>query len=245
MKEVTVRAKQLSNTVTADAKPEPPARLEALLVRHATLILGHQDHQGSDSIFVAIDCKMAGALIFADAVRAEAPEALRRIREAGIERIVMVTGDRRDVADKVGALLALEVVFAELAPAEKVAIVKKESAGHRTIMIGDGVNDAPALAVADIGVAMGARGAAASSQAADVVLLVDRLDRLADAMTIAQRTKRIALQSVGVGIGLSTAGMIAAGFGFLSPLNGAIFQEAIDVSVILNALRALGGRYVA
>ena len=211
----------------------------------AAAILSRQDHRGSDSIFVAIDGKMAGALIFADAVRVEAPEALRRLREAGIKRIVMVTGDRSDVADKVGAQLALDAVFAELAPAAKVAIVEKESTGHRTIMIGDGVNDAPALAAADIGVAMGARGAAASSQAADVVLLVDRLDRLADAMAIAQRTRRIALQSVGAGIGLSTAGMIAAGLGFLSPLDGAIFQEAIDVSVILNALRALGGRSVA
>jgi cation transport ATPase len=103
------------------------------------------------------------------------------------------------------------------------------------------VNDAPALAAADLGVAMGARGAAASAEAADVVLLVDRLDRILPALRIAKRSRRIALESVVVGLGLSVAGMIAAAFGLITPVQGALLQEVIDVAVILNALRALGG----
>jgi cation transport ATPase len=136
---------------------------------------------------------------------------------------------------------AADAVIADATPAEKLEAVSRETAAARTMMVGDGVNDAPALAKADIGVALGARGAAAASEAADMVVLVDRLDRVADAMVIARRTRRFALESVVAGIALSSAGMVAAAFGYLTPLAGALLQEAIDVAVILNALRALSG----
>ncbi|MDE2305079.1 MAG: heavy metal translocating P-type ATPase, partial [Gammaproteobacteria bacterium] len=131
-------------------------------------------------------------------------------------------------------------VFAERTPADKVSVVREVRAEGITAMVGDGINDAPALALADVGIAMGARGATAASEAADVVLTSDRFDGLPLAIGIAQRTRRIALQSVFVGMGLSLLAMGFAVAGRLSPVAGALLQEGIDVLVILNALRALG-----
>jgi soluble P-type ATPase len=191
--------------------------------------------------FVAVDGQLAGAIIMEDPVRLDTPRTLRSLRRAGIQRIVMVTGDRADVAETVGAAVGVDLVIAERTPAEKVDAVAAEKANGVTIMVGDGINDAPALAAADVGVAMGARGATASSQAADVVLVVDRLDRLAEALRIARRSRGIALQSVAFGMGLSGIAMFAAAFGYIPPVAGALLQEGIDVAVILNALRALTG----
>jgi Hemerythrin HHE cation binding domain len=132
-------------------------------------------------------------------------------------------------------------ILAERAPDEKVEAVTEARRGGPTVMVGDGINDAPALAAADVGVAMGARGATASSEAADVVLTVDRLDRLPEALRISRRSRRIAVQSVVAGMAMSGIAMGFAAFGFLPPVTGAILQEAIDVAVIVNALRALGG----
>jgi Hemerythrin HHE cation binding domain/haloacid dehalogenase-like hydrolase len=151
----------------------------------------------------------------------------------------MITGDRRDVAETIGALLGVDEVLAEQKPQDKLAAIKASRLAGSTIMVGDGVNDAPALAAADVGVAMGARGTAASSEAAGVVLLVDRLDRLAEALRISHRARAIAVESVVAGMGLSIVAMGAAALGYLPPLAGAVLQEAIDVAVILNALRAL------
>ncbi|RDV05645.1 heavy metal translocating P-type ATPase [Undibacter mobilis] len=194
---------------------------------------------GAVGVAVAVDGKAAGVIVLADRVREGTEDLLRRLREQGIERIVLATGDRMDVARFVGAGLRLDLVRADLTPDQKVLVVLSERKNGPVMMIGDGVNDAPALAAADLGVAMGARGAAASSEAADVVLLVDRLDRILPAIGIARRSRAIALQSVVVGIGLSFAAMLAAAAGYLQPVEGALLQEVIDVAVIFNALRAL------
>ena len=154
----------------------------------------------------------------------------------------MVSGDRQDVAETIAFALGVDNVLAECTPAEKVSAVEAEKLQARTIMVGDGINDAPALAAADVGVAMGARGAAASSEAADAVLLVDRLDRLADGLLIARRSRVIAMQSVLAGMGLSLGAMGFAAAGFIAPVFGAVLQEVIDVAVILNALRVLAPR---
>jgi hypothetical protein len=139
----------------------------------------------------------------------------------------------------VGAAIGIDKVLAERSPQEKVDAVLTERSEGVTIMVGDGINDAAALASADVGVAMGARGATASSEAADVVLIVDKLDRLIEAVSIARRSRSIAFESIAVGMGLSIAAMLAAAAGFLAPVTGAILQEVIDPIVILNALRAL------
>jgi heavy metal translocating P-type ATPase len=193
-------------------------------------------------VYISIDGQIAGALVFDDQVRGDAVYTIRALRRAGIENVVMATGDHPLVARSVGMAIGVDDILAEATPEDKVRVL--EDLRHRgiTTMVGDGINDAPALAAADVGVAMGARGATASSEAADVVLVVDRFQRLVDAIGIAQRTRRIAAESVVIGMGLSLVAMGAAAFGLLVPIVGALVQEAIDVVAILNALRALSGK---
>jgi heavy metal translocating P-type ATPase len=194
---------------------------------------------GALTVFLAVDDVPAGVLVLEDPVRPDAARTIRALRDGGISRIVMVTGDRAEVAGTVGAVIGVDDVLAERTPADKLDAVRLERSRAPTIMVGDGINDAPALALADVGVAMGARGASASSEAADAVLTVDRLDRLGEARAIARRTQRIATQSVLAGMAMSLAAMAAAAAGLLPAVWGALLQEAIDVAVILNALRAL------
>ena len=199
------------------------------------------ERDGAMAVYVEIDDRLAGVIVLEDQIRVDAPRTIRRIRHDGISRVVMVTGDRYEVAEDVGALIGVDDVLAERTPAEKVEAVRLERAHGPTIMVGDGINDAPALALADVGVAIGARGASASSEAADVVLTVDRLDRLGDAVAIA----------VGLDASRCRASLSASGcrsprwglrpLGLLAPVWGAILQECIDVAVIANALRALRG----
>ena len=194
---------------------------------------------GAVLVAVAVDGRMAGRLVLSDELRGGTKELLDGMRAAGIKRIVLASGDRAAVADAVVAGLPIDVVRADLTPDQKIAVIRDERRKAPVLMVGDGVNDAPALAAADVGIAMGARGAAAASEVADVVLLVDRLDRVLTALRIAARSRNIALQSVYAGVGLSFVGMVVAAFGYLTPVRGALVQEVIDIAVILNALRAL------
>ena len=206
--------------------------------RHARL-------DGSLTVFVGVDEAPAGVFIFDDPVRPEVVRTMRALRRRGIERIAMVTGDRVEVAETVCAIIGVDEVLAERSPQEKLDIVRDESERSPTIMVGDGINDAPALALADVGVAMGSRAATAASEAADVILTSDRLDRLDDALAIAQRTLAVARQSMVTGISLSLIAMVIAAIGWLPAVWGALLQEVIDVAVILNSLRVLHSSDVA
>ena len=194
---------------------------------------------GAVLVALAVDSSPVGWIEMADTLRSGTPTLLSQLRRNGFARLLLATGDRRTVADAVTKGLGLDDVHADLTPDQKVLLVLSERKHGPVMMVGDGVNDAPALAAADVGVAMGARGAAASAETADVVLLVDDLGRLLPGLVIARRARIIAWQSVVAGIGLSVAGMFAAAFGYLTPVQGAFLQEFIDVAVILNALRTL------
>lgn len=191
--------------------------------------------------WVSNENQPVGAVLLRDPLRRQAPRTVRRLREAGLNRLIMLTGDRPEPTREIAAILGLDEVRAEQTPADKFSAVRDESSRAVTVMVGDGINDAPALAAATVGVAMGARGATASSEAADVVLTTDRIDRLADAMDIARWSRRIAVQSAVVGMTLSLIAMAIATLGWLPPAPGALLQEGIDLAVILNALRALRG----
>lgn len=146
---------------------------------------------GAIVVAVAIDGRLAGELGLADELRVGTKALLQNLRKLGIERIVLATGDRREVADAITAGLSIDAVRSELTPDQKVLVVLSERKNGPVMMVGDGVNDAPALAAADLGLAMGARGAAASAEAADVVLLVDQLDRVVPAIQIARRSNSL------------------------------------------------------
>jgi heavy metal translocating P-type ATPase len=208
-------------------------------------VLSRAALDGAVIAWVRVDGDIVGAILLADPLRPDAPRTLRRLREAGMTRLVMLTGDRPAPAQQIGTVLGLDEVAAQQTPEDKVSRVRIEREHAVTAMVGDGVNDAPALAAADVGIAMGARGSTASSEAADIVLTADRLDRLADAKIIARRSRRIAVQSAVAGMGLSLVAMGFAAVGLLAPAAGALLQEGIDLAVILNALRALRGDHRA
>jgi Cu+-exporting ATPase len=197
--------------------------------------------EGQTVLLVAIDGTPAGLIAVADPIRPSADEAIRALKAEGVTP-VMLTGDNRLTADAIARQLGIEDVRAEVLPADKRSIVEAlQRAGHLVAMAGDGINDAPALALADVGIAMGSGGATVSSETADAVVLVDRVDRVADAIAFSRRGLYIARQSVLLGMGASSIAMVFAAFGYLPPVAGALLQEVIDVAVILNALRALKG----
>lgn len=195
-------------------------------------------------VLVGIDHHLAGVLTLDDPVRDDAQAAIVRLRALGVDTIAILTGDSAATAERIGGVLGIDRVYADLTPQAKAEIVRAvgQRPGSRpVVMVGDGINDAPALAVADVGIAMASGGATVSSETADIVITSNTFDRVVDAVEIGRRSLGIARQSVAVGMGLSVVAMGVAAFGYLPPIAGALLQEAIDVTVILNALRARRG----
>jgi cation transport ATPase len=202
----------------------------------------HGAGAGQSEVLVGVDGRLVAVLVMGDRLREDADELVEGLRETGISHVALVTGDRESIAEDVGRRVGVDRVYAEQSPEDKLEVVRSLRASAEltpVVMVGDGINDAPALALADVGIAMGAAGATVSSETADAVIVVDRVERVAEALRIGRRSLGIARQSVLVGIGLSLVAMGFAAFGFIAPVAGALLQEGIDVAVILNALRAL------
>lgn len=214
---------------------------DGVLARQAAL----DDGQGAGraKVLVGVDGALEGMIVMADHLRPGAELIARDLRDAGVEHVALLSGDRVEVAREVAAALGIDEVYAEQDPEDKLRVVRdvRERFAGTVVMAGDGINDAPALALADVGIAMAGKGATVSSETADVVIVVDRADRIPLTVLIGRRSLGIARQSVVYGLGLSVGAMVVAAFGYLPPVWGALFQEAIDVAVILNALRALRG----
>lgn len=189
-------------------------------------------------VAVEIDGTLQAVIGLDDPLRDEAKGTMSFLRHLGVDRIVMISGDRQTTADQIGAAVGVDQVFAECTPEQKLQIVRAEMKTSRgtVVAVGDGINDAPALAAATVGVAMGARGATAASEAADVVIIEDSIKHLATAMQIAKGTRSRALQAAGVGMGLAVFAMFAASLGLIDSTGAAITQEFIDVAAILWAL---------
>lgn len=199
---------------------------------------------GEAAAYVAIDGRFAGALVLADDPRPESAAVVTWLRGNGIERTVMLTGDAAATANSVAASVGIDQVHAELLPPDKVRLAA-ELQPRPVVMVGDGVNDAPVLAAADVGIAMGARGSTAAGDAASAVILQDSLSRVVDAIAISRHTLRVAFTAIWIGIALSVGLMLVAMTGLIPAVAGALVQEVVDLATILYALRALGGRAVA
>ena len=195
------------------------------------------DVVGGTATYVAIDGKLAGMIAFQDTIRKETKKTLQLLKRLGVRQTIMVTGDSQPAAEAIANQLGISSVIAEALPGEKVRAV--ESIKERpTAFVGDGVNDAPVLMAADVGIALGARGSTAASESADIVIMRNDLRYVARAVAVSQRAFRIATESIVIGITLSILLMLVFATGKFSPIIGAIVQEVLDVLVILNALRA-------
>lgn len=213
--------------------------------RHPTAAAGLEALHGEASglrAYVAADDRVLGTITFADRARPDLAAMFTRLAALGLRRTLLLSGDHTENVTPIARDIGISEARGDLLPADKVEVVKElEAAGHRVLMVGDGTNDAPALSAATVGVALAAHGGGISAEAAGVVLLADDVTRVADAVEIGQRTVRIARQSIAWGIGLSGVAMVVAALGYIPPTVGALLQEAIDVAVIVNALRAARG----
>jgi heavy metal translocating P-type ATPase len=188
--------------------------------------------------FLAVDCQIRGLLVLEDVPRPELAQLADQLHATGITETLLLTGDSEVVARQIGALARMDRVLARCLPEDKLQVVNQlEQQGHRVLMVGDGINDAPALSAATVGIALGTQGLTAAASAADAVLLSSDMLRVPRVVRLGQRVMRVALQGIWVGLGLSGVAMLAAACGWIDPAAGALLQEGIDVLVILNALR--------
>ncbi|WP_139422752.1 heavy metal translocating P-type ATPase [Chryseobacterium mulctrae] len=195
------------------------------------------------SLFVSVEGRYAGEITFSDEVRPEARQTIAQLMKMGIRKIMMITGDKQNISETIAKEIGIPEVHFGCLPEDKLKILKNASDEFRPIvMVGDGVNDAPSLTVADVGIAMGAKGSSAASDSADVVILKDNLEKVSDTVIISRETMKIARQSVFIGIAVCTVLMLIAAFGLLPALLGAGLQEVVDVISITSALRALKDR---
>ena len=200
--------------------------------------VGHSEQENT-ALYVARGEKYLGSITFIDPLRPEAKATISKLKSLGVKNFIMITGDRKQVGEYIGHELGITKVESEVLPADKVSILLSEKKKFSPIaMVGDGINDAPVLAASDVGIALGAKGSTAASDAADAVIMQDDLGRLDELVSISKRSVYIAKQSIFTGMGLSSILMVFALLGYIVPIVGAFMQEAIDVIVILNALRA-------
>lgn len=194
-------------------------------------------------IFASLDDQYIGSVTFTDEIRPEAQKTIAQLRFLGVDNEIMLTGDRKKIAESTATEVGIQAVFAECLPQDKINVLKNIAKTERPlIMVGDGINDAPALAIADVGIAMGAHGSSAASESADAVILKDDLSRVATAVEVAQDTMKIARQSVLIGIFICVGLMLIASTGVIPALIGAMLQEVVDTVSILSALRAKNDR---
>lgn len=209
------------------------------LEKKYTDIMERANAGGKQCSFISVDNKLEGVIILTDQIRPGVQETVQELKRTGVNEVVMLTGDNPTNAKAVSAAAGISRFEAGLLPQDKVRLIKEATKLEgNTAMVGDGINDAPAMATATVGIAMGAHGTAITAEAADVVLLVDDITKVADTAAIGKRMLKIAKQSIYVGIGVSLALMVVASFGTIPPAVGAVVQEGLDVAVILNALRA-------
>ncbi len=213
-------------------------KLTANCFKHCEQAIKTYEKRGKLLIFIAENELCIGILLISDQIRPNVPSLIQDLKALGVQEVVMLTGDNTQNAASIARQAGIETVKADLLPEQKVEVIRSlEITHHPTAMIGDGINDAPALASATVGVAMGAHGSPISAEAADIVFLADDLAKLKEILLISKRTIHIAKESILIGIGLSFALMCIAAFGLIEPAIGALLQEVIDVAVILNALR--------
>jgi P-type E1-E2 ATPase len=192
--------------------------------------------------YVAVDGELAGVVEYADVIRPGMPELVARLRTAGVNHVMLLSGDRGENAEAVANAVGIDEWRGDMLPQDKVDVVRRMiDDGEFVVMMGDGTNDAPALGTATVGVALASHGRGIATEAADMILLADDPSRLLDGIEISRRTMRIARQSIWAGLGISAIGMLFAAFGMIPPIAGAAIQEVVDLAVIINALRASRG----